>query len=193
MLPTFSSISNGLGNDSQYPQGFQNFNITEEQESFEQQGFQQMDVKDNQYNQNMYEQQDYQQVPVKEENNGQQDMYEINEQYQIDPNVVKGYIEQLLLYYYSYDQIMLDIEKRGIPQEITSEVLQTLINQNRKYFMAYEARVVLNSQIDKFNSFIKRHYQVEATKRRQQTTSQQNQNSRQELSMNFDGFTTFHH
>ncbi|KAL7722050.1 hypothetical protein QTN25_000821 [Entamoeba marina] len=66
----------------------------------------------------------YQQVPIKE-NNGQQDTCKANEQYQMDPNVVKECTEQLLLYYYSYEQILTDVEKRGFPQSITSEVLQT--------------------------------------------------------------------
>ena len=91
-----------------------------------------------------------------------QQMQQPTEQQATDLVVVKTYIEQYLQYYYTYDQIIAELEKKGIPQNFTTLVLQSLIAQNRNYFTAYEIRVNLNDQIDRFNKFITRHFQIAA-------------------------------
>ena len=141
---------------------------------------------DNQYQQQYQQypqyqnQQIFQQVPnpMSTQPNGQ--FYEqqpsvLNPQQapqQIDMVYIKNLIEQYLQYYYTYQQIIFELEKKGISKDATTVVLQALISQNKDYFTAYEIRVNLNDQIDRFNKFIRRYFQVSA---QQQVIQQQPQ------------------
>ena len=95
------------------------------------------------------------------EQSQQQPMSVMSDQQQMnDMLCVKVMIEQYLQYYYTYDQIISELEKKSIPKDFTTQMLTTLIAQNRNYFTAYEIRVGLNDQIDRFNKFITRHFQI---------------------------------
>ncbi|EAL47919.1 hypothetical protein EHI8A_228580 [Entamoeba histolytica HM-1:IMSS-B] len=141
---------------------------------------------DNQYQQQYQQypqyqnQQLFQQLPnpMSTQQNGQfyeQQPSAINPQQapqQIDMVYIKNLIEQYLQYYYTYQQIIFELEKKGISKDATTVVLQALISQNKDYFTAYEIRVNLNDQIDRFNKFIRRYFQVSA---QQQVIQQQPQ------------------
>ncbi|ELP89428.1 alpha/beta-gliadin A-V precursor, putative [Entamoeba invadens IP1] len=142
--------------------------------NFQQQGYTQYQQFQGQQQQQMYQQiqpgQQQQQFfdPQPGQQPQQLGQQQPSQQPQFDTVLVKTLIEQYLQYYYNYQQIIYELEKKGISQDVTTYVLQILIAQNREYFIAYEIRVTLNDQIDRFNKFIRRHFQVAAQQVMQQ-------------------------
>ena len=128
----------------------------------------------NQLPQQIYQQQMYQQIPIPE-------------QQQSDLVIVKTMIEHYLQFYFTYEQIVAELEKRGIPQNLSMVVLNSLIMQNRNYFTAYEIRVNLNNQIERFNDFITKHFQITA---QQYLSMDMSQNTQPQLAFSTNDIQT---
>ncbi|KAL7722049.1 Uncharacterized protein QTN25_000820 [Entamoeba marina] len=127
------------------------------------------------------------QQPIYQQQQPQFQQYDQQQQQiRFDANYVKMCIEQYLQYYYSYQQIVTELEKKGIQQELTSSVLQSLIQQNPEYFNAYEVRIGLNDQIDRFNRMIRRYFQPNQPQNIQDQQQYQQYNS--DMSGDFNSF-----
>ncbi|KAL7719665.1 LisH domain-containing protein [Entamoeba marina] len=135
---------------------------------------------------NQMQQPIYQQPPPQQQQFQQYDQQQQQNNY--DGNYVAACIEQYLQFYYSYQQIVSELEKKGIQQEFTLNVLQNLIQQNPEYFKAYEVRISLNDQIDRFNRMIRRYFQPNQPQNIQQQQYQQQQQYNADMSGDYNSF-----
>ncbi|ELP85035.1 hypothetical protein EIN_079770 [Entamoeba invadens IP1] len=77
-------------------------------------------------------------------------------QQQVGVYDVQSVIEQLLTFYFSYEEIVADLESKGVAQNLTLYILDQLKQQNPGYFTAYEIRVTVKNQIARFNDAFQR-------------------------------------
>ncbi|KAL7713606.1 Uncharacterized protein QTN25_008807 [Entamoeba marina] len=137
-----------------------------------------------------YGQQPHQQQPQPQPQQPQQQMYQrgYNQQsmfgeqqssYQAQPltnisdvSYLQQLIEQYLQLYYTDDEIITELEKKNVAPETTLFILQKLKEQNPNYFKAYEIRLTIKSQINRFNLLIQRHMMTNSNNQNDQMFGQ---------------------
>ncbi|KAL7719884.1 Uncharacterized protein QTN25_003003 [Entamoeba marina] len=95
------------------------------------------------------------------------------QQHPYDYPAMQQMIEGYLQLYYTDEEIITEMKKSGISAESTMFLLQKLKEQNPNYFKAYEIRLIIKSQINKFNQLIQRHMMANSTNQNDPMVSQE--------------------